>query len=469
MVDNASRLSFMSAGQAISAKAASHSPLIERSPGIRFPDVIVVDEPRSWPAKLQNLFRDSDINGWRLCNSASILSRIPPTVRFPDEQWSYGLTIPINHRALPANIEGITAQLTVTVQNGALGIFGVADDLRTLTSLERIVGEGKTTVALLLDRPGDTSAIVLRTISSTGRSPIVTLNSASAHAFGAPRLASRQHDLGHDLFIVLSPAKTATQTVERTLQSLHPAAQIRRTHFFSSFGAECQQFEMATEPLPQSIINSKLYQIEYARRLRDEVAAVEALGGNIAYMTATREPIGQIVADVFQLLPSMLSEAAQGTLSDDQLMALLRTQVMSRIEKSIDALSSPENLIWGPKNFYSHDLLQATGVDVLQHPWQPDNGVLRIKKKNADVAIYRFEDITFALAKALSQLTGRSEIVVFNSNLSEEKSYASLYKKFKADFKVPPEICAALYENDPYFRHFYSNSEIAAFAKRWSA
>ena len=79
----------------------------------------------------------------QLCNDATILAQSPLSVIMPQQQWSYGILLPINHAKLASAGERVVIQLKLVVRDGQIGVAGIDASLKTLTTLEHFVGSGR--------------------------------------------------------------------------------------------------------------------------------------------------------------------------------------------------------------------------------------------------------------------------------------------------------------------------------------
>lgn len=426
------------------------SPLIERNEAEPTPGVI-------------------SLENYGLCNDAALGPDQQFTVSMPARQWSYGVLLPLHHDALPPEVTDLAVRLGLSVRHGSIGVAGVDATLTKLTTAERIVGVGETVLALTIPNATDTHAVVLRTISTDGPRPEVTIRQLASYRAGGVRLSARQHDLGYDLFVVLSMQKTATQTVEQTLLSCHPTVQVRRTHFISSDSiSSTRQMAQAAyySDYSDEFRESLLFQAECAEKLAQEIAFVTDSGGKLALLSGVREPIGRTVAAVFQAIPATFPGFAQfKTTSAGELIELFAHHITHRLRRIVN--QHPTVLPWEQfHSFFQDELTAAAGIDILATSFDRDRGFTLIADENRSLLLYRFEDAGPKLAAALAALTGRENIELVNTNLSTEKSYAEFYKEFLARFKVPRDICAAIYD-DPYVRHFYSEADIKAFKAKW--
>jgi nicotinamidase-related amidase len=403
---------------------------------------------------------------------AAVAANSPLRVIMPNRQWSYGFLLPINHRKVARYNEKIVIRATVAVCEGHIGIAGVDDSGRTLTTLEHFAGSGETTVSLTVDDLQRTRGIVFRTTSATDQRPEVTLQAITAHRPASLRLAPRRHDLGFDLFVILSPGKTATQTIEQTLLSLHPAVQVRRLHFISSRRAEC--IKDAAELKNDALSSSAVEQAASADHVRREIKMVRALGGSIAFVTGMREPVDRAIADTFQIFPSLFPCYSELQQSGPEFIDFLGTAFVKTWKLQFTELrsSAGEQFSLGGSvrfadRFFSEEFAPITGIDILSKAIDREAGFTLLKSGRTSALVYRYEDIERGLAAGLAELTGQRDIELASTNLAAEKSYAALYRDFRANFRIPDELCSAIYES-PYIRHFYSDTDVAKFKKRWS-
>jgi Putative capsular polysaccharide synthesis protein len=416
------------------------SPLIERTEGRALPGVVSLDRART-------------------CNDTVVLAALPLRLRMPRRQWSYGLLLPLDQAAVPATGPITVVRLELTVHSGVVGLAGVCADLTTLTTPERSIAPGTATVTLTLEGTAATAAIFLRTVSEGDCAPEVTLRRASAHLPGASRLAPRRHDLGHDLFAVISSGKTATQTIARTLLSLDPSVQVRRTHVISS---QVSARARASEPS-----KALLGQMDYADHLRREIALVRALGGRVALISGKRDPVDQIVSGVFQSIPLLVPGFARLRAAGRGLLATLAEYAIHKLRRELER---GDDSAWPRiRSFFDEELTPIAGMDALREPIDRKAGFSLMTGSNTSVLLYRYEDIAKMLPSALFALTERRGIRLVTENMSADKDYADLYHEFRASFRVPADLCAAIYDSDPYLRRFYLDEEIAAFKARWSA
>ena len=120
------------------------------------------------------------------------------------------------------------------------------------------------------------------------------------------------------------------------------------------------------------------------------------------------------------------------------------------------------------QTFFEDELRPVTGIDILAEPIDRDRDFTIISNGKDSTLLYRFEDAQMSLSPGLATLTGCPHVELISANRSGEKDTAEFYKEFREKFRVPRQLCSAVYDNDPYIRHFYSGTEIDAFKARWT-
>lgn len=450
--------------QSLEGMFALRSPLVSATKGAALTGVVSMENQQSGRWRLRvALSRIVSPAGWRLCGESVMLNAVPPEVRLPSQRWAYGLILTLNRRALRTLSKPAIVTLRMTVRGGTIGVMGTDSGLSRATTAEYFCGDGEHDLDLLVEDTRETAAIVVRNVSDRGERPTVRLTQTSAYEATGVRLAPKRHDLAHDLFIVLSPPKTATQTVERTLENISPAFPVRRTHYFSP-DSEAHARNRAKSK--KNITDSILRVADYTARLRREVEFVKSSGGTLAFIAGIRDPIGRMVASIFQSLTN--SEIHQLDANRSSRFQSLQYEIISRLAAELKAIRTNDISFRGAGTFFQDDLLLATGMDVLRYPFPHDKGFMVVRGDNITTLVYRFEDIGHSLAPALEAVTGHKPIQIMNENRSDDKSYRDVYRDFQNWLKIPADLCSSYYECNPYVKHFYSADEIAKFGAKWS-
>jgi hypothetical protein len=214
-------------------------------------------------------------------------------------------------------------------------------------------------------------------------------------------------------------------------------------------------------------------QINEAYRVRREIEVTRDLGGSVGIITGVREPIDCAIASIFQSLPHTLPSYSALHAVGPKFISLLQEVVIHAWRAALKVnFSEFRNPFWGNlgtiDTFFAEEFLPLTGIDILQHPVDANAGFTVLSGGKMPVLLYRVEDIARGLAQGLSAFLGCPNIQLRNENIASDKTYAELYCEFRESFKLPRELCVAIYDNISYARHFYSESEIVRFMTRWS-
>lgn len=408
----------------------------------------------------------------QICNDATILSSSPLTIRMPMQQWAYGFLVPINRDAVSNATRALVIQMHLLVRSGEIGIAVVDESLSNLITIEQFVDARIPIVTLTIQNPKKAKSIVLRTTSRDLLSPEVTVLGVTALSPGALRLIPRQHGLSFDLIVICSPPKTATQTIDSTIRAIHPSVQVRRVHYISGKEAAHQRRLIGTNPV--NLDTARLNQAMEADRVRHEIELVRSLGGSIAVIVGTREPIDRAIASMFQSLPDLMPLYLQLYRASGPLLTRLLSEAIIKDWRDEQATNfgKEHRQAFGSRiayldHFFRDEFTAVTGMDILRQPLDRNAGYTVLSAPGLSVLVYRYEDIHRGLAAGLSALLNCANIALVATNVSPEKPYAGLYGEFRSAIKVPIDLCEAIYRSR-YVRHFYSEVEIATFIAKWS-
>jgi hypothetical protein len=125
------------------------------------------------------------------------------------------------------------------------------------------------------------------------------------------------------------------------------------------------------------------------------------------------------------------------------------------------------------RKWFSEELGAAYGINVLEGRFNPDLGCQRITAMDADVFVYRVEDMQIgakSYAPLLTQATSFLGVPIqeFPSvNTSSTRRTGAVSEDVRRRFSLPTDFLDTIYD-EPIVRHFYSAEEITSFKMRWS-
>ena len=436
------------------------SPLVERCPGEPVPSLVSISQ-------------------YVLHAEASASRNAPLEVTLPPAQWAFGIRFPLNEAALGSRPpeQPLIILLDVIVERGIVGIAGCTSDGSALTTPETFIG-GSSLVSLTVARPHDTAMIVVRKASPEVETVPVIIRSIDAFEAERERLAPRGHDLGYDLFVILSAAKTGTQTIEATLASICPLVRIHRVHYASPLGTSgLRNLARAAAHMlgdEHEAVQTCLHQADAGDVARGEVENVRRLEGRVAFITAVREPIGRTIAELFQLLPTMLPPYPWLHEVGPEFAALLARGLLKTWtrEQKGEIGQEPQELLWrrclANTSYFDDELKAAFGIDFLSQPLDRSSGSVFLKH-GADAGLaLRTSDLDRSLPQALERLTGHRVTHPVEQNMATLKSYAGIYNEFLSNFRVPADLAEEMYRRHAYLQHFFHKGEILSLISHWT-
>ena len=174
-------------------------------------------------------------------------------------------------------------------------------------------------------------------------------------------------------------------------------------------------------------------------------------GGPLRVITLVREPVANNISMFFEVFDHYAQTTFEAsTMSVDEMIALFLDRYMHR----------------RPLTWFDAELKTTLGIDVFRHPFDTELGYAVIRQENVALLVLKMELDDHAKAEAVAGFLGLQDLELVRSNVSRHRPHGDAYAEFRRRIRVPARLLEDLYESK-YARHFYSESERAAFRQRW--
>ncbi len=204
--------------------------------------------------------------------------------------------------------------------------------------------------------------------------------------------------------------------------------------------------------------------VEPANHWKDSVRVANCLKNlrpnfdQLRMISTFREPIGRTISCVFEDLDNLFPEL-HGR-DDDQARDRIFTHLTTHFTKTDP--STEFTCCW-----FKNELYTVTGIDVYQLPFNHERGFILFEQFGARVLIMKYERLREIFSAALSSLLETDISAPVNSNVSEQKHYARLYKRIQREYSLDERVLTRYYETS-YMKHFYTDDEIQGFINQWT-
>jgi Putative capsular polysaccharide synthesis protein len=238
----------------------------------------------------------------------------------------------------------------------------------------------------------------------------------------------------NNIFLVYTMGKVASMSVFNTLLKRLPHVPVFAMHYVSEKNLAQQ------EQLLKDSLYKKMHRI-HAAKIKHCINRHPQR--EIKIITIVREPLAQIISQVFQQL---------------SLFDLDDLRSLSPDNKQLD--------FDYPGNWCEDELRAFSGIDILKQKFVPEKGYEIYKHNKFSVLLIRFEDLKRVFATAMNEFTGIGAWELESKNLSENKDYSRKYQYFKNEVRIDPDVFSHVYTSG-FAKQFYSEKDIAEFKNRW--
>lgn len=118
-----------------------------------------------------------------------------------------------------------------------------------------------------------------------------------------------------------------------------------------------------------------------------------------------------------------------------------------------------------PLYWFQNEIHKNLGINIFDYPFDKEKGYTLINHQNIEILVLKLEKL-HSNTQAIRDFINDPKFVLSHDNVGNEKWYAKEYQKFKNNFTPSKNYINMLY-NSKYTKHFYTESEINEFIKKW--
>lgn len=192
-------------------------------------------------------------------------------------------------------------------------------------------------------------------------------------------------------------------------------------------------------------------------------------GQQVTIISGVRDPVLRSLSAAIQNLDMMFSHCI-GKASAETVRNL--TQYIRRVWRNEINDGDPLNrmrqvTIDAPLHWLADELDGPFGFDILNHPFDVNQGYSVIEKDNFRLLLYRLESAPQAVVSGLQELFPNKNFELPLRNQAQDKPSGHVYDRLKRSFSLARDDLLSIYGN-PYVRKFYSETEIRSMIENWS-
>ena len=174
---------------------------------------------------------------------------------------------------------------------------------------------------------------------------------------------------------------------------------------------------------------------------------------SLPIITLTREPISKNISSFFQNFEINVGVAPQSYKGSAQELCDHFLHEFDKHEVTT--------------NWFDDNIKRFIGLDVYQHPFDPEKGYSIIEHGRFSLLVLRSEESDSTKSDAVKTLLKLDTFSLENENIGANKPYSTLYSEFKKQLQLPQTYLDTMLDSK-YTRHFYSPEEIGKIKDRWS-
>jgi len=257
-----------------------------------------------------------------------------------------------------------------------------------------------------------------------------------------------------EALIIYQMGKVGSTSVYRSLKLIDLGMHVFHVHFLSPEGVSWAENVYKREFSRTNRIERHIFDSLYLRKRIDE----EEVDKPWKVITLVRDPIARNLSSFFQTFNLEFPEFGYEH--------RVKSMPIEDLVAELEALFFEKFYHDRPLTWFDEEMKLVFGVDVFATKFPKVNGYTIYNGPEADVLLFKLEDLNKCASQAFRQFLDVDNFTVFKANEAQDKAYSKVYDQFVERIRIPDSYIDKMYESK-YMRHFYSDAEIEKFRAKW--
>lgn len=202
-----------------------------------------------------------------------------------------------------------------------------------------------------------------------------------------------------------------------------------------------------------------LIESQYLRRQLDRNAQESK---NWKIISLVRDPVAKNISAFFQMLDSVIGYDYKTQIQNQAIEVVLEDLKELFLEKFIGKYGADDNTL----TWFDRELKTVFNLDVYAEEFCKNKGYKIYNSERISLLILKLENLNHYAKSALEEFLGTQNLSIKKANISSEKHYQYLYKRFLDTIILPESYLQKMYSSK-YVIHFYTPKEIKDFMHKW--
>jgi hypothetical protein len=271
--------------------------------------------------------------------------------------------------------------------------------------------------------------------------------------------------LGKLPIVIYQMGKVGSTSILYSLQQLNYNYQIYQIHYLSTKGIHKMEkmywgktpklFRKSLLPETEHIFVSHFLQHQWNKRNGDR---------NWKFITLVRDPIARNVSEFFYSVDT--TKVDPYILNFYELFQSQSINLSDLFERFQTRFHPDSDEFLLPLRWFEDEFNEVLNFDIYSHEFPRNRGYKIIKTNSSEILILKLEKLMSCYQEAFYEFLNIEDLRLITANYAAQKSYYPVYKEFIQHAKLSDDYINKMY-NTKYMNHFYTETEIQDFKKKW--